>query len=84
MIKGSPSKDTIIKILGRLSRDNDFREHFLGDPAGALKEYGVEVDPERVPAVRKLPSKDRIVEMHKQVGTESEVDKVGLVILLLK
>ncbi|MBS0381443.1 MAG: hypothetical protein JSR56_03330 [Proteobacteria bacterium] len=28
----------------------------LGDPAAALKEFGVEVDASRIPHVRKLPS----------------------------
>lgn len=84
MIKGKVSNETTGKILDRLAKDRDFREHFLGDPADALRQFGIEVDAAKVPAVRKLPPIDRIVEMRKQLGADSKIEKVGLIILLLK
>lgn len=84
MIKGTPSKETIVNILDRLSSDNDFREHFLGDPAGALKEYGVEVDAQQVPTVRRLPSKDEVAKRRDEAKEAGDPTKCGYYIFVLK
>lgn len=85
MIKGQVPNEIVVKILDRLSNDNAFREHFLGDPAGALKQHGVEVDPDKVPAVRKLPSKDEVAKIRdKASGVDNPIEKVGLFVFLLK
>ena len=52
--------DVADKLLDKLSSDSDFREQFIGDPVGVLKDMGVDADPAELPAVRKLPSKDAI------------------------
>lgn len=85
MIKGTPSRESVVKVLDRLASDNDFREHFIGDPAGALKLYDVEIYPEKVPAVRRLPSKDEIAKIRdKAKGVDDPIRKVGLAVFLLK
>ncbi|HEX5489526.1 MAG TPA: NHLP-related RiPP peptide [Rhodanobacteraceae bacterium] len=85
MIKGKVSSETVGRILDRLSQDHDFREHFIGDPAGALKPFGIEVDASKVPAVRRLPSKDEIAKVRdKAKGIDDPITKVGLAVFLLK
>ncbi len=85
MLKGTPSKEAVVKTLDRLSSDNDFREHFLGDPAGALKEHGIEVDPAGIPAVRRLPPKDQVAKIRDQAAAvDNPIEKVGLFVFLLK
>jgi putative modified peptide len=83
MIKGNIGSDKIGEILDRLATDDAFREQLLGDPKSALAPYGLEVDESRVPAVRTLPSKERIAsardEMKAQLG-----GNLGLVIFLLR
>ena len=58
------SKNTVAgveldKILDRMQNDAAFREKLLGDPAAALAEHGVDVDPATIPAVRTLPPANR-------------------------
>lgn len=84
MIKGTPTKETIVSILDRLSSDNDFRERFLGDPAGALDEYGVAVDASAVPQVRKLPSKQEVAKLSDQTRHSDDPTKLGYFIFQLK
>ncbi len=83
MIKGTPSKQTVATVFDRLATDQAFREQMLGDPAAALKPYGIEVDSQKVPAVRKLPSKDALATVKNQL-LEDPAGKVGLFIFLLK
>ncbi|HEY8212459.1 MAG TPA: NHLP-related RiPP peptide [Myxococcaceae bacterium] len=52
--------DVADKVLDKLSSSSNFREQFAGDPAGVLKSLGVDVDPAKLPAVRRLPSKAAI------------------------
>jgi putative modified peptide len=66
MIKGSPSNDTIAKILDQLATSHDFREQMLGDPVAAMKAHGIEVAPNDVPATRSLPSMADIATMRDQ------------------
>jgi putative modified peptide len=54
-------------MLDRLSSDDAFREKMLGDPVGGLAEYGFNVDPKDIPAVRRLPSKQNLVAQRDQV-----------------
>lgn len=85
MIKGTPSKETVLHILDRLSSDNDFREHFLGDPAGALKGHGIDIDSSRIPPVRRLPSKQEMAKARDQAAAvDNPLEKVGLFFFLLK
>lgn len=85
MIKGKVPSDTVDRILDRLSQDHDFREHFIGDPADALQSFGVEVDASRIPAVRRLPSKDEIAKIRDRAkGVDDPIKKVGLMVFLLK
>jgi putative modified peptide len=47
-------------ILDKLASDDGFREHLLGDPVAALGGLGISISPDKIPAVRSLPSKDAI------------------------
>lgn len=47
-------------LLDKLANDDAFREHMLGDPAGALASIGLSIDPAQIPAVRTLPPKDAL------------------------
>jgi putative modified peptide len=83
MGKGIATSDQLDKLLDRLGSDDAFREKFLGDPAAALAEHGVEVDPASVPAVRNLPSKDALRSQRDAI--KSKVDgKLGMGWFLLK
>jgi len=46
-------------VLEKLTED-DFRERLLGDPVGALRDMGITLRQDQVPAVRSLPSKASI------------------------
>jgi putative modified peptide len=81
------SKNTVAgaqldKILDRMQNDAAFREKLLGDPAGALAEHGVDVDPSTIPAVRTLPPASAIAQQRDAL--KSKVDgRVGLAFFLL-
>lgn len=83
MIKGSAAPDAVRNVLGLLATDHSFREQMLGDPATALKSQGIDVDPQAVPAVRKLPSMADCAQAQQRYAGES-LDKVGLIFLLLR
>ena len=83
MIKGTPSNDAIAKVLERLSTDQDFREQMLGDPVGAMKAHGIDVDPQGVPAARKLPSMAQVADIHKQFVADPQTDKSCIAVLLV-
>ena len=51
------SDDATRTLLDKLANDDEFREQMLGNPTLALHSIGINVDPQLVPAVRKLPSK---------------------------
>jgi putative modified peptide len=83
MGKGIATSGQLDKLLDRLGSDDAFREKFLGDPAAALAEHGVEVEPTAVPAVRSLPSKESLASQRDAI--KSKVDgKVGMGWFLLK
>lgn len=48
-------------VLDKLSRDDAFRAWILDDPSAALDSIGVHIDPQDLPAVRSLPSKEVIM-----------------------
>jgi putative modified peptide len=70
------------RILDRMQNDTAFREKLLGDPAAALAEHGVDIDPATIPAVRKLPPADAIAQQREAL--KSKVDgRAGLALFLL-
>lgn len=81
------SKNTVAgaqldKILDRMQNDAAFREKLLGDPAAALAEHGVDVDPATIPAVRSLPPASAIAQQRDAL--KAKVDgRVGLAFFLL-
>ncbi|HEX5124486.1 MAG TPA: NHLP-related RiPP peptide [Rhodanobacteraceae bacterium] len=82
MSKNTVAGAQLDKILDRMQNDAAFREKLLGDPAGALAEHGVDVDPSTIPAVRKLPSADSIAQQRDAL--KSKVDgRAGLALFLL-
>lgn len=83
MIKGNPSPAALHKILDLLASSHEFREQMLGDPAAALKAHGIEVDPDQVPAVRRLPPMREIAAMHKE-HFDDPMGKVCIAVFLLK
>ncbi|MEO5625716.1 MAG: NHLP-related RiPP peptide [Dokdonella sp.] len=83
MTKGTPSAETVGTVFDRLTNDQDFREQMLGDPVSALKPYGIDVDPQQLPVVRKLPSKDALAQARSQILGDP-MGNVGIFIFLLK
>lgn len=83
MIKGTPSPAALHEILDLLATSHEFREHMLGDPVSAFGAHGVEVDPQQVPAVRKLPPMQEVARIHKE-HFDDPMDKVCVFIFLLK
>ena len=81
MIKGKPTQAQLDALLERLSHDDAFREQVLGDPASALKEYGLQVDPAALHKARKLPSKEEL-KASRQAVNEKVNGNLGLIILL--
>jgi putative modified peptide len=69
-------------ILDRLENDVGFREKLLGDPAAALAEHGVTLDPAAIPAVRQLPSQDAVRQQRDAIKAKCD-GKVGLAMFLL-
>lgn len=86
MIKGqAPSPQVVLEILDKLSTSHDFREVFLGDPAKALAEFGIEVDATKVPSARTLPPMHEIAALRTRAQGESDpLEKCGIWIFLLK
>jgi putative modified peptide len=70
------------QILDRLENDSAFREKLLGDPASALAEHGVTLDPAAIPAVRQLPSPQAIGQQRDAIKAKCD-GKVGLAMFLL-
>ena len=82
MSKNTVGGAQLDKILDRMQNDAAFREKLLGNPAAALAEHGVDVDPSTIPAVRTLPSADSIAAQRDAL--KSKVDgRVGLAFFLL-
>ena len=82
MTKNTVAGAELDKILDRLQNDAAFREKLLGDPAAALAEHGVEIDPATIPAVRTLPAAGAIAQQREAL--KAKVDgRAGLALFLL-
>lgn len=69
------------KLLDRLSTDDAFRETWLGNPAKALAEFGVEAKADSLPAVRDLPSK-AVLQANRDAIRDSLVRSSGAAMLM--
>jgi len=70
--------DQLSSMLAKLASDDGFRDSMLGDPVRALGSMGITLDPAKVPAARRLPSKDLATADHaalasRQIGENSMV-----------
>lgn len=83
MIKGKPSPQALHKVLDLLSSSHEFREQMLGDPVSALKAHGIEADPDKIPAVRRLPPMKEVAKIHKE-NFEDPMNRVCIMVFLLK
>lgn len=77
----SLSPDVAEKILDRLSSDDTYREAWLGDPAKALAEFGVQAKAEDLPAVRNLPSK-AVIQANRSAIRDGLVRSSGAAMLM--
>lgn len=59
-MSATPEQIDIDTLLDRLAGDDAFRDRMQNDPAGALAECGIKVDPSEIPDKRTLPSKEVI------------------------
>ncbi|WP_395679841.1 NHLP-related RiPP peptide [Dokdonella sp.] len=82
MIQGA-SNDAVAKVLEMLSTDQAFREQMLGDPASALKPFGISVDPSAVPSVRSLPSMTDIAKIRQQFLADPQTDKSCIAVFIV-
>ncbi len=83
MIKGTPSKESIGQVIDRLGSDPAFREKMLGDPKAALAEHGIDVDEDKIPAVRKLPSMEDM-KLNREAYQQQLSDKLGYQVFFLR
>jgi putative modified peptide len=70
MAKNNVTPEQLDEILHRLSTDDSYREHFLGNPVSALAQHGVEVHPDDVPTVRSLPSKETLTNDREAIKSQ--------------
>ncbi len=70
-------------LLDKLASDDQFREHFLGNPALVLHTLGVDVDPAQVPSVRRLPSREAIKSNREAIKSKL-TGQLGLWIFLVE
>ena len=82
MAKNTVAGAQLDKILDRLQNDPAFREKLLGNPAAALAEHGVDVDPSTIPAVRTLPSADAVAGQRDALKAKLD-GRAGLALFLL-
>ena len=73
-IRISMSPEQSLEFLQRLAYDDDFRARLEEDAGGLLREYGIDVPPEGVPATVEAPSKD---DVEKTLRDIEEWDKLG-------
>ncbi len=57
-----------LEIVQRLATDDAFRDEFESEPAAALAEYGIAVDPEKVPESVELPPKEELADLVEVAG----------------
>jgi len=75
--------ETVDALLEKLGSDDQFREHMLGDPVGALATLGMQVDPSSVPTVRKLPPKEAI-RANREAMKGQMTGKLGMVFFFVE
>ena len=73
-IRISMSPEQSLEFLMRLAHDDEFRARLEEDAGGLLREYGIEVPPEAVPATVEAPPKD---DVEKTLRDLEEWDKLG-------
>lgn len=82
MSKNTVAGAQLDKILDRLQNDPAFREKLLGNPAAALAEHGVDVDPSTIPVVRTLAPADTIAGQRDALKAKLD-GRAGLALFLL-
>ena len=82
MAKNTVAGAQLDKILDRLQNDPAFREKLLGNPAAALAEHGVDVDPSTIPTVRTLPPAGAIAGQRDALKAKLD-GRAGLALFLL-
>jgi hypothetical protein len=73
-IRISISPEQTLEFLERLAYDDEFRARLEEDAGGLLREYGIEVPPEAVPATVEAPPKDDVERALRDV---EDWDKLG-------
>ena len=73
-IRISMSPVQTLEFLQRLAYDDEFRARLEEDAGGLLREYGIEVPPEGVPATVEAPPKG---DVEKTLRDVEEWDKLG-------
>ncbi len=82
-------KENELQLLQRLSTDDDYRDRFEKDPAGALKEIGVTdasiaaLDPANLKP-GKLADKPTLAAAHKALSDTSVSDHVCLIVPFMR
>jgi putative modified peptide len=74
--------DQLSSMLAKLASDDGFRDSMLGDPVRALGGLGIALDPAKVPAARRLPSKDVATADHAALASQ-QIGENGMVLFLL-
>jgi hypothetical protein len=64
-------------FLFRAAHDPEFRARVEADPAGVLREYGVEISDETAPHLAQLPGPEDIENLRKQMGAVDEYAEAG-------
>jgi hypothetical protein len=73
-IRISISPEQSLEFLERLASDDEFRARLEKDASALLREYGIEVPPEAVPAAVEAPAKDDVERALRDI---EEWDKLG-------
>lgn len=66
------SAEAIHTLLEKLANDDHFRSQIVTHPLETLKSVGIHADPDHIPPVRNLPSKEAIKANHAVIK-----DKLG-------
>ena len=69
-------------MLAKLATDDGFRDRMQNDPIRALGTLGIELDPAKVPAARRLPSKDAAAADHAALASK-QIGENGMVLFML-
>jgi putative modified peptide len=77
-----PISNEVNVVLDKLLNDDCFRAGLLGDPLGTLADIGMHVDPEHIPADRRLPSKE-VAAADQQAVLGKLESSLGMVIFMM-